>query len=83
MPNSENHDLFRVVVIEHNIRSLPKFDDPFSELRRHFLNRTAYPRLLSKSFYAIPNCSNRALRGFRTLRNKKGMEAAYVKQRSL
>jgi hypothetical protein len=83
MSNSEDHYLFSVIVIQHNIGSLSKLDNPLSELGRRFLNRTAYPRLLSESLHALPNRTDSALRRFRALRSKKRMEAAYIEQCSL
>lgn len=83
MSNSEDHHLFLVIVIQHDIRSLSKFDNPFPELRQHFLNGTTYPRLFSDSFHTLSNHPNGTLRCFRTLRSKKPMKAAYIEQSRL
>lgn len=84
MTNSEEYYLFLflVIVIQHHMRALPKLDNPFSKLRQHLLNRTSNLRMSSKSFHALSNCTNGALRGLRTLRNQKPMKAAYVKESS-
>lgn len=83
MSNSEDHYLFLIVAIQHNIGTLSKFDNPLPKLGRHLFNRTAYPRVPSESLYALPNRTNSALRCFRALRSKKRMEAVYIEQRSL
>jgi hypothetical protein len=53
--DSQDHDLFSVVVVGSNIGATSEFNHPLSELRWHLFYRAADLRVLAKCFYAPPD----------------------------
>ncbi len=71
MPNCQNDCLFTIEMVENDVGSVAEFDEPLTELRRHFIKGTSNCRMFSQSLHALADCRYGSLRCFTALGSEK------------
>jgi hypothetical protein len=76
--DSQDYDLFPVVVIQGDVGPRAEFDHPLAKLRRQIVYKTANLRVLAECFHTLPDCLDGAPGGVPALGSQKLMETGPI-----
>jgi len=80
MADCEDHGFSAVIVIEGNVGTLSKFDDPFPKFGRHFLDGAANLGMSSEHLNSLPDGCDGALGCVLAFSSEEVVEALDIQQ---